>query len=468
MTTITIHGRNFKGPGFLSGPSSIHVGPANGPTNVTEIVVVSDTEIRCKLPPKDPAWPATVGIWITTPLGVGSKAGVFHYLPPPVLGITSVSPSHGPSVGGTVVTLTGDKFTNVDAIWLDVFGELTSIDTFTVDSQFQITMTMPSGLAYVPFGIRLRTTEGEIYRYRCDNPLNPAWYYDPPPSLTVSAITPNFAGSLAGMLCTLTGTGFVEIGLDDVSMEALSSIGFTVIDDTTATFTMPDAASMFVGPYYEAGGNPKGYTTLWLYHGATPTASIPFQWYSLTINEVGPAEIPSSGGTVIDIYGYSLDTITLVEIYDDTNGGPAFDVTASLVIIDHTHVQVTSPALVANASAGRVRLYGVDEGGGFVEGVPTEISGALTFTPGQVPAAPLSLDVTSGPDTGGTSIVVEVVDSTGLTGIYIGSELCTSFAIVDATHVSGDTPAQVAGAYPVAVANAYGSGAQLADGFTYV
>lgn len=451
----------------MSGPSVIHVGPTDGPTNVTEIEVVSDTLIRCKLPPKDPSWPATVGIWITTPLGTGSKAGVFHYLPPPVLGITSLSPNHGPSAGGTVVTIVGDKFTNVDAIWLDVFGELTPIPTFTIDSQFQITMTMPNGIAYIPFGIRLRTSDGEIYRYRCDNVANPAWYYDPPPALTVTSITPNYSGSIGGMLCTLVGTGFVDIGLDDVSMEALYSIGFTVVDDTTATFTMPDAATMGVGPYYESGGSPKGYTTISLYDGALPVASIPFQWYSLAISGVGPAEVPSSGGTTIDIFGLSLNTISTVEIYDDTNA-VMYDVTGTLVIVDHEHVQVTAPALSGNASVGRVRIYGIDEGGGFIEGVPTEISGALTFTPGQVPEAPIALDVTSGPAAGGTSIVVQVTDSTGLTGLYVGSELCTSFAIVDATHVAGDTTAQAAGSYPVSVANVYGDGAQLENGFTYV
>ena len=64
----------------------------------------------------------------------------FTYVPPT---ITSVSPTAGPTAGGTSVTITGTGFTGATAV---KFGA-TAATAFTVNSATQITATAPAGVA---------------------------------------------------------------------------------------------------------------------------------------------------------------------------------------------------------------------------------------------------------------------------------------------------------------------------------
>ena len=72
----------------------------------------------------------------------------------------------------------------------------------------------------------------------------------------------------------------------------------------------------------------------------------------------------------------------------------------------------------------------------------------------------------TGAAAGGDAVSITVDSSVGCTGATVGGVALTSFAIVDATHVSGTTGAHAAGAVDVIVTNAEGSGT-LAGGFTY-
>lgn len=72
----------------------------------------------------------------------------------------------------------------------------------------------------------------------------------------------------------------------------------------------------------------------------------------------------------------------------------------------------------------------------------------------------------TGTAAGGTSVSITVDSSAGATGATVGGVALTSFAIADATHVTGTTGAHAAGAVDVAVTNAEGTGT-LASGFTY-
>src|SRR4029077_1058866 len=62
-------------------------------------------------------------------------------LPSPI--VSSISPTRGPAAGGTVVTVTGSKFTATSTV---KFGA-TSVTTFTVNSATSITATAPGGAA---------------------------------------------------------------------------------------------------------------------------------------------------------------------------------------------------------------------------------------------------------------------------------------------------------------------------------
>jgi len=91
----------------------------------TGVVVVSDTEITCETPPHPVG---LVDVTVTNPdFAFATLADGFEYLPEDAVGIT---PTHGPIVGGTAVTITGTGFINgyeitfdgilaTDVVWVD-------------------------------------------------------------------------------------------------------------------------------------------------------------------------------------------------------------------------------------------------------------------------------------------------------------------------------------------------------------
>ncbi len=82
-------------------------------------------------------------------------------------------------------------------------------------------------------------------------------------------------------------------------------------------------------------------------------------------------------------------------------------------------------------------------------------------------AVVIGIAPSSGSIAGGTGVVIEVDDSTGATAAHIGGVSLLSFTIDDATHVSGITQANTAGASDVTVTNGGGISNPLVGGFTY-
>ncbi|MFD8624670.1 IPT/TIG domain-containing protein, partial [Streptomyces hygroscopicus] len=125
--TVTVFGSN------LSLTTAVHFG-GNPATAVT---VVSDSQLTVTAP----AGSGTVAVTVTTPGGT-STAGTgnpyYTYLGAPVL--TSLNPSHGASVGGDAIVLTGANLTYTDAV---TFGGAPA--SFSAISDTQVVATSPAG-----------------------------------------------------------------------------------------------------------------------------------------------------------------------------------------------------------------------------------------------------------------------------------------------------------------------------------
>ena len=100
-TTVTITGNGF------TGATEVDFGAANP---APSFEVVSDGEITAT----SAAGVGTVDITVTTPGGTSAvgAADEFTYTPVPV--VTGVSPDTGPTVGGTTVTITGERLHGCD------------------------------------------------------------------------------------------------------------------------------------------------------------------------------------------------------------------------------------------------------------------------------------------------------------------------------------------------------------------
>ena len=129
-TSVTITGTGFTGATAVN----------FGTTAVTSFTIDSDTQITATSPAGSAG---TVDITVMGPYGTSatSSADTFTYAENPT--VTGISPTFGPTTGGTSVTITGTGFTGATAV---NFGT-TAVTSFTIDSDTQITATSPAGSA---------------------------------------------------------------------------------------------------------------------------------------------------------------------------------------------------------------------------------------------------------------------------------------------------------------------------------
>ena len=158
-TTITITGTNF-----VSG-ATVNVG-GNACTNV---VVVSATSITCTTP-AGTAGPADIVV-TNSDTGTVTSMGGFTYIAPPT--IASISPLIGPTLGGTLITITGTNF--VEGATVTVGGNPCTIVSIASTS---ITCTTPAGsvgaknvVVTNPVTGTVTSTDGFTYETPVSNPL---------------------------------------------------------------------------------------------------------------------------------------------------------------------------------------------------------------------------------------------------------------------------------------------------------
>jgi hypothetical protein len=135
-TTISI-----KGTGFTSGATVQF-----GSTPATSVTVLSSTSLKAVTPL---GAPGLVDVTVTTPDSTSPvvNGDRFTYVALPT--VTGVSPAAGLTTGGNTATITGTGFQNIFG-----FPGVTTVDfgsvpapSFTVDSDTQITATVPPGSA---------------------------------------------------------------------------------------------------------------------------------------------------------------------------------------------------------------------------------------------------------------------------------------------------------------------------------
>ncbi len=144
-TVVTISGVGFTGA----------TGVTFGGTAATAYTVNSSTQITATAPAHSAG---TVNVVVTGPDGSSPTDGASDdYLYGSGPSITSISPSSGPILGGTTVTITGTGFTGATAV---AFGSVAAT-SFTVVSDTQITAVSPAqgnGVVQVKVTTALGTT----------------------------------------------------------------------------------------------------------------------------------------------------------------------------------------------------------------------------------------------------------------------------------------------------------------------
>ena len=334
--------------------------------------------------------------------------------------VTGLSPSAGPLLGGTMVTITGTGFTGATAV---DFGPNLATDLNPVNAT-TITADSPAGTGTVDVTV---TAPGGT------SPTSPADQFAYVATPTVSAVSPNDGPAAGGTMVTITGTGFTRATTVDFGTNQATNL--TVASDTTIT------------AYSPAGTGAVGVTVTT--PGGTSATSTADQFtYAPSISSISPTAGTVSGGTVVTIMGTGFAGATAV----DFGATPA----TTFTVVGASTITALSPA-----------------GTGAVGVTVTTPSGTSATSPANVftyYAAPTvtGISPTAGPLGGGTLVTITGTGFTGATAVDFGTNPATNLMkLLSNTTITVDSPAGT-GTVDVSVTSPGGTSATSpADQFTY-
>jgi formylglycine-generating enzyme required for sulfatase activity len=252
-TAITLTGSN------LTGAVSVTVGGAFA----TDVTVVNETTVTA-VTPAGSAGAQSVGI--TTPGGTANLANSFTYVVPAPT-ISSVSPSSGPTSGGTSITITGTNLTGAGVVTV---GGVAATSVVVVNST-TVTAVTPAGSAGAN-AVSVTTPGGTA------NLANAFTYFGVP---TILSVAPSSGPTTGGTTITITGANLA--GATGVTVGGVSASGVAVVNATTVTAVTPSGAA---GAQAVAITTPGGTATL-------PNGFI-YIWYTVLEQNPDPAVVTSS------------------------------------------------------------------------------------------------------------------------------------------------------------------------------
>jgi hypothetical protein len=281
-TAVTINGSGFTG---VTGVTFASASAA--------FTIVSDTQITAT----SPRGSGAVTVTVTTPAGQATTQFTYTGAAPT---ITGISPTSGPTAGGTAVTINGSGFTGTTGV---TFAKANA--AFTIVSDTQITATSPQGSGTVTITVT--------------NPVGPATaqftYTATPPVIT--GIVPSSGPMAGGTAVTINGSGFT--GTTGVTF-AQSSTAFTIVSDSQITTTSPQGSGTVTITVTTPVNHATGQFT---YTGPTPV-----------LTGISPTQGTADGGTPVTITGSHLSGAT-----DVVFGGDGADFT----VRSDTQITATTP-----------------------------------------------------------------------------------------------------------------------------
>ena len=335
--------------------------------------------------------------------------------PPPA--ISGITPTSGPTAGGTSVAINGSNFTGVDQVRFD-----TTLVSVTPASDTQIVATAPAhaagtvGIAVVKNGTASATFTGYTYI------AAPA----------VTAVAPASGGAGGGNSVTLTGTGFTNATA--VSFGGSPASSYTVNSATQITATAPaGSGTVNVTVTTPGGTSATGAGNQYRYVAAP------------TISGISPTGGSSGGGTPVTITG------------TDFVSGNSYSASFGATTVPATYASATTLTATTPAGAGTVAVGVTDATNGQAS------TGSVNYTF----AAPTvtALSVTSGPANTARNVVITGTNFTPAATVAIGGTAATGVTYTNANQLSATLPARAAGTYDVqvttgSVTSAAGPGSQ--------
>lgn len=382
--------------------------------------------------------PGVVDISVMMPDGkVDTLLDAFtYYVPGPDVGpplLTQLTPTAGSTLGGDAVSFTGNGFTAGTQAFLGYqpLGDTTVADATGLSG---VTPAHDAGLA-----------DAAVTRADGFSAILPAAFAYGAPGPEPTAVFPTVGHVDGGLTVAVAGTAFAPGA--EVFLGGVQATDVQVPLSTVLTFTTPPTATP--GPVDLTVVNPDGKT------GTLPQAftytdeaftNPPPQVLALT-----PDHGPWQGGTVLAIYGSGFQEGARVLF-----GGQE----ATVHLIDGGLATVTTPP----GFLGPVDVTVLNP-----DGQSGLLGGAFTYIATPDPA-PQVVGVTppSGPEAGGTPVILTGAHLTGGGVGFIGYRPLSSWVVLNSAIATGTTAPGLAGNTDVVVTNGDGQSATLTDGFIYV
>jgi PKD repeat protein/N-acetylneuraminic acid mutarotase len=343
----------------------------------------------------------------------------------PVPSVTGVSPSSGPTAGGTTVTVTGTNFIGATAV---TFGG-TSASSFTVDSATQITATSPAHAA-ATVDVRVTTAGGTS----AATPGDHFTFVSPP---AVTALSPTSGGTSGGTSVSIYGAFFT--GVTAVSFGSAPAASYAFDNDGLVVAVSPAHA---VGTVDVRVTTPYGTSAV--------GAADQFAFVAPpAVTGVSPTSGPSAGGTLVTLTGTDFAGATAVIF-----GGTA---AASYTVSSATQITATSPAHDAGAVDVQVTTpFGTSS---------VTAADRFTFVP---PPAAASVAPAKGSTAGGAAVSISGTGFLPGASVLFGTTPAGNVSVLSGTLLSCTSPAHASGTVSVTVTNPDGQNSILPGAFTYI
>jgi hypothetical protein len=350
----------------------------------------------------------------------------------PIVTVTGVSPTEGPTAGGTVVTVTGTGFGLGTGVAATVTFGGSAGSNVSVTGPTSASVTTPAHAAgAVDVVIAFGTTSVTV--------PNAYTYTDAAfPAPTLTAVAPATGPVAGGTVVTLTGTAF-RAGAT-VSFGGAAATAVSVASATSITCTAPAHAAGAVDVTV-TNADAKSATKAAAYTYAAPAP---------TLASLSPASGAAAGGTSVTLTGTGFAGAATV-----TFGGAA---ATGVTVASSTSVTATTPAHAAGA-VDVVLTIG---------GTPLTLAGAYTYTSAGFPAPTLTtVAPATGDVAGGTSVTLTGTGFRSGATVTFGGAAASNVVVATATSVTCTTPAHAAGAVDVVLTSNDSQSATKASGFTY-
>jgi hypothetical protein len=411
-TTITITGQDF-----VTG-ATVDVGG----TAATGVTVVDANTITA-VTPAGAVGPAS--IVVTAGGRTGTLSGGFMYVGP-VPTVTGISPTSGPSGGGTTVNINGTNFFAGATVTIGgVAATVTSVAPTVIAATTAAGPVGPQNVVVTNLDANNATL------------TNGYTYVGPAPGVT--SVAPSSGTNAGGTTVTITGANFVAGATVTIGGVAAGSV--TVVSATRITATTPNLAPV-VGPQNvvvtnvdaQSGSLAGGFNAL----GPQPT-----------LTSLNPTSGTTGGGTLVTLTGTNFAAGAAV-----TFGGTAG---TSVTVVSATSITVFTPA----RSAGAVNVVITN-----LDGRNATLSNGYTYVTGPTIS---TINPASGTVGGGTVVTITGSNFASNATVSFNGNAGTSITVTGTTQITVTTPSStVVGPVNVQVTNPPSQSTTSVGGYSYL